>query len=124
MRRKRFPEEQIIGILKEAEAGGKTTDCWSPALLTDQGPGRETRWRPHDLLPLREDADWTSGQGKRTRVPSPWSVRAPASRRARETRLRALFRGRRPRVPSQTTLQRARHALARLSASIAAFGRD
>ena len=26
MRRKRFTKERIIGILKEAEAGGKTTD--------------------------------------------------------------------------------------------------
>jgi len=26
MRRKQFTEEQIIGILKEAEAGGKATD--------------------------------------------------------------------------------------------------
>lgn len=26
MKRKRFPEEQIIGILKEAEAGEKTSD--------------------------------------------------------------------------------------------------
>ena len=31
MRRKRFTEEQIIGILKEAEVGGKTTELVSPA---------------------------------------------------------------------------------------------
>ena len=31
MRRKRFIEEQIIGILKEAEAGGKDDRALSPA---------------------------------------------------------------------------------------------
>ena len=30
MKRKRFTEEQIIGILKEAEAGAKSTDLCRP----------------------------------------------------------------------------------------------
>ncbi len=42
MRRKRFTEEQIIGILKEGEAGGKTTE-----LCRRQGISEQTfcRWK-------------------------------------------------------------------------------
>ena len=31
MKRKRFTEEQIIGVLKEHELGAKTSDVWPPA---------------------------------------------------------------------------------------------
>ena len=36
MKRRRFTEEQIIGVLKQAEAGAKTVD-WGPG--EDGGPG-------------------------------------------------------------------------------------
>ena len=39
MKRKRFTEEQIIGILKEAEAGAKSTDlCRRHAILIATDP--------------------------------------------------------------------------------------
>ena len=36
MKRKRFTEEQIIGILKEAEAGAKSTDLCRRHAISEQ----------------------------------------------------------------------------------------
>lgn len=36
MKRKRFTEEQIIGVLKQAEAGAKTADLCRQAGITEQ----------------------------------------------------------------------------------------
>ena len=43
MKRKRFTEEQIIGILKEAEAGAKSADLCPRHAISEQ---TFYRWRP------------------------------------------------------------------------------
>ena len=47
MRRKRFTEGQIIGILKEAEVGGKTTDLCRRHGISEQNvlPVEGQVWR-------------------------------------------------------------------------------
>jgi putative transposase len=55
MRRKRFTKEQILGILKEAEVSGKTTD-----LCRRHGISEQTfyRWKPK-YLGLEVNDAWT-----------------------------------------------------------------
>ncbi len=60
MKRKRFTEQQIIGVLKESEAGAKTKDLWRKHGIAEptyyNWRAKSAGWKRHFAdAPMRSD---------------------------------------------------------------------